>query len=511
MACVWNKQSLATYIDGNLYNTVSQPVELPFTSLNYNPIKSFKTRITRPLSSAVYHAIFTDQVLPASNVLIKGTTKSVSNLQTLSKTPVDLQITLQASKSGYLQVNQPIGFDITFLNTKSSNFLTYVSIDSQELAILVGQSMTFTEFPVSGKKSLNFTSVSLTYPKQVITKQLDIDVNSKLTFEALNALELTVTKVEASTRVIVSLSVSGGAPYTCLVNFGDNTNASFQSLADRLTRKDLTHEYRFSGIFNVSVKCQSGQVNDSVLTDSQIVYASNKPTQSDFNNFNQIFLERVNNGSVELELPFQTCSQGLVLQVIDQVTQTVIEEWICSDNQPLSTLGNMIVRLKVNQMPATFENYVSVRYTEYIQVASYLISWQDRIVSPPQIRVLTENPLLDQPVDFEVTVAVHADSMVRVDFGDSEANTILYQINGEVSGEEEKLHVFTLRHVYTKRDDGLKLQKFSFSVEQANHLSRQIAGVELSFELALSSFELTVSKNKLDEVNQEPVLFKIGK
>jgi len=278
-----------------------------------------------------------------------------------------------------------------------------------------------------------------------------------------------------------------------------------------LTRKDLTHEYRFSGIFNVSVKCQSGQVNDSVLTDSQIVYASNKPTQSDFDNFNQIFLERVNNGSVELELPFQTCSQGLVLQVIDQVTQTVIEEWICSDNQPLSTLGNMIVRLKVNQMPATFENYVSVRYTEYIQVASYLISWQDRIVSPPQIRVLTENPLLDQPVDFEVTVAVHADSMVRVDFGDSEANTILYQINGEVSGEEEKLHVFTLRHVYTKRDDGLKLQKFSFSVEQANHLSRQIAGVELSFELALSSFELTVSKNKLDEVNQEPVLFKIGK
>ncbi len=319
-----------------------------------------------------------------------------------------------------------------------------------------------------------------------------------------------MANVEASTKVTVSLSVSGGAPYTCFVNFGDKTNTSVESFVDRLTNKDFTHEYSSTGIFNVSATCSSGQVKESILTDSQIVYVRINSRQTDYENFNQVFLERINSESVELVLPFQACTEGIVLQVIDQSIQTVIENWICSDSQPVSKDGYMIVNLKLSQLTETYENYVSIRFTEFIQIASYLISWQEKIVQPPKIKILTENLQLDQPVDFEVTVDIYADSMIRIDFGDLDDNIILYQINGDVA-EDQRLRVFSLRHVYKNRDDGSKIQKFSFNVQQANYMNLQSANVELTFELALSGFELSTSKNKLDEVNQEPIVFKIGK
>ena len=75
---MWNKEQVSIYIDGTLYTTVIEPVNLPFESLspanlpNYNPVKSFKTVINKQQATALYQATFTDQILTESDSLIKG-------------------------------------------------------------------------------------------------------------------------------------------------------------------------------------------------------------------------------------------------------------------------------------------------------------------------------------------------------------------------------------------------------------------------------------------------------
>jgi hypothetical protein len=149
-----------------------------------------------------------------------------------------------------------------------------------------------------------------------------------------------------------------------------------------------------------------------------------------------------------------------------------------------------------------------VKFASNIEVSSYLLTWQDVIETQPVVKILTENPRLDMETEFEITVPVHAGSMIRIDFGDN-SKPVTYHIS-ELELSTGSTHTFTISHVYVVVDDSAKIQLFNFQVRQANYMSETSAQVNLSFEIALSDFKLTVSETELIDISDKPILFKIS-
>ena len=75
LVCVWNKASVQIYVDGQLYETVTEPIEEPFVGLNFNPVKQFKTALPSKQIASVFSVSFSDKVNEASNALITGDLK----------------------------------------------------------------------------------------------------------------------------------------------------------------------------------------------------------------------------------------------------------------------------------------------------------------------------------------------------------------------------------------------------------------------------------------------------
>lgn len=72
LACVWNTDSVSIYIDGKFYATVTETVTDPFFSLNFSPIKKFRTAISNSQVAGVNSAFFVDRILPDTDTLITG-------------------------------------------------------------------------------------------------------------------------------------------------------------------------------------------------------------------------------------------------------------------------------------------------------------------------------------------------------------------------------------------------------------------------------------------------------
>lgn len=126
--------------------------------------------------------------------------------------------------------------------------------------------------------------------------------------------------------------------------------------------------------------------------------------------------------------------------------------------------------------------------------------------------MLTENPRLDLETDLEVTVPVQAGSLVRIDFGDG-SKPLTYHMSHDLPAlsNNAATHTFRLSHIYVVRDETAKIQRFDFTVRQANYISETFALLNMSFEVALSDFKLTVSETELAEISDKPILFKLSK
>ncbi len=146
--------------------------------------------------------------------------------------------------------------------------------------------------------------------------------------EPLNSLKLFIPSTETK-AISASVHVSGGAPYTCSLNYGDSSaNAEFTSSTDRVLSKVFNYEYKSSGIFQVTLMCQSKALQQSVLTDTRLVYVKENAVSTELDNFKQYYLLN-SQSSVSLELPFKTCSQGLKLQVFDKFSDKKLIDWEC--------------------------------------------------------------------------------------------------------------------------------------------------------------------------------------
>lgn len=74
LAVVWKNSELSVFVDGRIHKRINEILtrETPFYSLNYNPIRNFKTAISHPKSTQVFTALFKDQALKETDIFIKG-------------------------------------------------------------------------------------------------------------------------------------------------------------------------------------------------------------------------------------------------------------------------------------------------------------------------------------------------------------------------------------------------------------------------------------------------------
>lgn len=254
---------------------------------------------------------------------------AVTHLKQSSGRPIALEIT---KHSEVTLVNTPIGFDVTFLNTDSTNFRLYCSFDNAQNPIsLIGNGPVFTEYNTTGEKHINITAVSLSNSKVVLSKQFTLNVRPKLSSEPLNSVRLLVASPE-SKEVNARIHVSGGTPFSCSLNFGDSKDAHEFIGTDRIAVKDFSHEYELSGLYRVVLRCQNEAFPEEALTETRLVYIKKDAMSTELDHFSQIYVSRSQNLSVELELPFEACSPGLKLEVVDKFTNGKLFDWDCVPN-----------------------------------------------------------------------------------------------------------------------------------------------------------------------------------
>ncbi len=63
---------MTVYVDGIFYKTINEPVMRPYLNLSYNPLKTFKTLISKIGQTSVMLANFTDDLLNSTDISIKG-------------------------------------------------------------------------------------------------------------------------------------------------------------------------------------------------------------------------------------------------------------------------------------------------------------------------------------------------------------------------------------------------------------------------------------------------------
>ena len=201
--------------------------------------------------------------------------------------------------------------------------------------------MVFTEFTTPGKRKAKFLSTSISDASLTFSKELDLNIEPKINIEPMNSIKLLISPDLSHTesksspyKVNISWIVSGGAPYICFLDFGDSVEPTEFKCNDRLTINQLTHDYKTSGIFKLTLKCASLLAKGSELIDSQLVYVREK-RESEVN-FKQMYFQRPNevtNKVLKLELPFKRCSPGLKFKILNEYNHLTLSEWICEHNQ----------------------------------------------------------------------------------------------------------------------------------------------------------------------------------
>ena len=93
----------------------------------------------------------------------------------------------------------------------------------------------------------------------------------------------------------------------------------------------------------------------------------------------------------------------------------------------LSEHGYKTILLDASQLTNKYENYLNFQLADGdINIASFLLTWQDKIEIAPKINKLTTKTLrFDIPYEFELEVAAYIGSMIKIDFGDGTTNAFV--------------------------------------------------------------------------------------
>lgn len=225
-----------------------------------------------------------------------------------------------------VEIGDPVGFNIT--NELTNNYKIYIDFDDNTVKSMIGNSFIFHEYNEAGTNDVNITAVSLTDPTKIFKTEIEIRVLKQTDRLPMFSVKLSANPSDEKT-VQVNVSVSGGVPYSCYLNYGDNnTNEAYDSL-NRTSVFRASHVYAYSGVYNVSVSCKSEYVLKSEVRDWVVVYlpnrnatvgyAANTQTSSVYGlmNLQRVFLQRPTSEDkeIDLELPFAMASVNLKFQV----------------------------------------------------------------------------------------------------------------------------------------------------------------------------------------------------
>ena len=78
LAIVWKNDELSVFVDGKIHKRINKlhKRSRSFYSLNYNPVRKFKTAISVPKSTQLSTVIFKDQAIDDNDLFIKGSVKN---------------------------------------------------------------------------------------------------------------------------------------------------------------------------------------------------------------------------------------------------------------------------------------------------------------------------------------------------------------------------------------------------------------------------------------------------
>ena len=427
---------------------------------------------------------------------------------------------IQDSTKITFDINEAIGFLITFLNTTSTNYKCFINFgDGSQSLSVIGNTFIFNEFNRTGMIMANITAVSIKDEKKMISNQILLNINKFTTVEPMYSIKLSSFPVGDSVYTVkINFIASGGLTYTCLLNYGDGSDSVMFKSTSRLTTVFTNYTYQAAGVYNVTLSCQSDGLATSSLRDWQLVYVvsnHNLVLQNPLglvyamNNFNQMYLNRAGNTSILLMLPFKFCAANLIFNVIDLLQNEVILEWTCNMSQ-VAANGNIIISLSSALLSDQNENYLGVVTLDSINVATYLLTWQDNLIIPPRIQLMNGLPVFNKPTIFQVTLPVSYDAILYIDFGDNQ--TLIYQIADVTQADNDVLYTLNLQHYYVQSSNLNNSidQEFLFTVKIVNHLSFVEASLNLIFQLELSSFTLDLNTNVITDVNQQPVILTLS-
>jgi hypothetical protein len=159
----------------------------------------------------------------------------------------------------------------------------------------------------------------------------------------------------------------------------------------------------------------------------------------------------------------------------------------------------MAIKIKNKFLVNFQENFFQIKSCDII-LASYLITIEEAIVEPPQIKVLTHPLRQNEPVNFEITISpLKSSSLIYIYFNGNKESTYFYQYTAI---DTSKPVVIATSFVFPES----QLDN-SISVTIVNHLSQQSSAQQVQFESSLNNFLLSVASN-LNDPSQEAV-FKL--
>ena len=284
--------------------------------------------------------------------LFKAYTATNLNFDRLNITDLNLNVT-KILKNDQIEIDDPIGFKIVSTNG-AQNFRTYVEFGDGIVKTAVGNCFLFNQYAKAGTYQVKITSVPINSNtiKNNRTSLFDLTVLGKVDKQPMFSAQMDIssrTVIDSKWNVNVSVIVSGGAPYTCQISFGDATSTKLD-LSQRLNKFYINHVYDYTGIYNITLICTSKTVSDSAVQDWKIAFLPYKNKNADYSllsnayslaNFVHVFKARNSSDKAEysLELPFQMASANLAFLVDDLIAnKNAVYQWVSTD-QSLKTTG----------------------------------------------------------------------------------------------------------------------------------------------------------------------------
>lgn len=461
----WNMTELSVYTDNNLFEKVKTPLRRNYINLKFDPIKNTKVIEKLDWSTYISEAYFFDNLTEAlMSVKIPETI-----IETKPKILPKIRLSVWFNRSLVYETGQTIEF---FIVVFLSNIKTEVDFDDGEVKYVQGNGTVFHEFKTNGTKTVKFKAASI-YNQEIednfqtrviIAAKKPSEIPRGIVFIKLSQININGLNFKGS------LSVTTEAPFLCLLDYGDDSiKVRINSRKSELF--EIERNYSLTGIYNLSVKCDSSIKLDSFY-DSLIIILTNNTLLEN----RRLILPKAQS-YYEIELPIRRITTGINLTLIEYASHSSV-----SFDNFVSNEDSFLI-LKLNEILIEFENnFFIVKANNQIFI-TYRITFEEIIDEEPEVTVLTKPARRLDVTKFLISFLKPIRNLiVSFSFGDS--NLLTYTIKNQTSIE--------ISHIYNET------RIYSIDIVSANRISKKKTSFNLTVEKAAQQFDFKALNNASD-------------